>query len=445
SAMDRSESPALLVIHGIGTQPPGEVLSQCVNGLLSVCSKATLQDSRSSFIRPESIIANKLDAVRIVTPDVTIRLYEVHWADLLPDEAVSGSFSKFDFEETTWFPWLNWRAGLLPRSEYPRWLIWARTLELLLLQIAMSLGLEIVMGSRRLTATALDQTAADVWNYVHSLAGELAPNSPLIGCSERILDRMEAMYERARAEGGPGSPVHVMAHSLGSVIAWHGIVRRLPPNSVERLITIGSPLEKVRFIWASLFPLTFDWTGEWLNFHTPPDPVSGKVKRFDASARVQNFRVWGIGGVGEAHVGYFRNPRVMSHVATGLGLQISLRAVSSTPSWLTRRALDLAVPLAASTVVVLGTMLTVAFFAAVVWLTGFLVGLVLPPRVAQGWRTFWVWSMPALWLVFLTKDGLNRARVRHQRRWCTRAECPLPAQTRTPELTPAQQLPPTDR
>jgi hypothetical protein len=144
--MDRSHSPALLVIHGIGTQLPGEVLSQCVKGLLGVCSEATLQDSRSSPIGPESIIRNELDAVRIVTPDVTIRLYEVHWADLLPDEAVNGSFSKFDFEETTWFPWLNWRAGLLPRSEYPRWLICARTLELLLLQIAASLGLEIVMG-----------------------------------------------------------------------------------------------------------------------------------------------------------------------------------------------------------------------------------------------------------------------------------------------------------
>jgi hypothetical protein len=419
-------SPALLVVHGIGTQKRGDVLRQCVLGLLAVCQEACLLDAGAKLIVPDDIRTNNLDHVRIRQGSHEIRLYEVYWADLLPDEAVQGNFSKFDFEETTWFPLLNWRAGLLPREDYSMPLIAARTFELWLLQVVVTFALEIVIASRKIRSTVLDETAADVWNYVHSLAGDLAADSPLVGSGERILDRFQSAWERARAEGHPNSGIHVIAHSLGSVIAYHGMAQRLPEHSIQRLITVGSPLEKVRFLWAKLFTANFQWTCEWLNCYTTSDPVSGKLKRFDLNPqrRIQNFRLWGVGGFGEAHVGYFRDPRVMRIVAAGLGVCANATSKSVGPSWLLRRLTDIAVPIGTAVLMLLGVLVTGLFFYAVIWLTSAVVELPLrlfsptvAAQVGHAWRSFWSWIMLPLSLVFLTKDGYNRAASRHKRCW----------------------------
>ncbi len=173
----------------------------------------------------------------------------------------------------------------------------------------MSLALEVVIASRRIRSHVLDQTAADVWAYAHSLAGELKADSPLKGAADRALDRFLAAWRQAREDGA--GDVHVIAHSLGTVVTYHAMAQRLPPDAIRRLFTIGSPLEKVRFLWTKLFLPRLDWSCEWINVLTPSDPVSGKLKRFDSlSARVQNRRLWGVGGFGEAHVGYFRDGRV---------------------------------------------------------------------------------------------------------------------------------------
>lgn len=420
-------SPALLVVHGIGTQKRGDVLCQCVRGLLAVCQGARLFDAAAKPTMPDEIRTKNLDHVRIRQGSHEIRLYEVYWADLLPDAVVDRSFSKFDFEETTWFPLLNWRAGLLPREEYSPPLVAFRTFELWLLQVVMSFALEIVIASRKVRSTVLDQTAADVWNYVHSLAGELAADSPLVGSSERILDRFKSTWERARSEGQPNSEIHVIAHSLGSVVAYHGMAQRLPEKSIDRFVTVGSPLEKVRFIWAKLFPAKFQWTCEWLNFYTPSDPVSGKLKRFDLDQqrRIRNVRFWGVGGFGEAHVGYFRDPRVMRIVADGLAAPSAASTHNSVgPSWLLRRLIDIAVPIATAILVLLGVVITCLFFYAVIWLTSALVEyplrLVSPSfsgKVGHVWRILGSWIALPLWLLFLTKDGYNRAATRHRRYW----------------------------
>ena len=44
-----------------------------------------------------------------------------------------------------------------------------------------------------------------------------------------------------------------IAQSLGTVVTYHAMAR-LPRAASERLFTIGSPLEKVRFLWTKLFP-----------------------------------------------------------------------------------------------------------------------------------------------------------------------------------------------
>jgi hypothetical protein len=417
-----ASSPALIVIHGIGTQKPGDTLRQAVKGLLSVCPDATLADLAGVSIQPADIDSRGLQRVHLRQGALTIRLFEVYWADLLPDQSVEKTFDKFDFEETTWFPLFNWRAGLLPRDEYPGWLMALRTLELWLLQVTMSVALEILTAFKSVQSTVLDRTAADVWHYAHSLGGEFAAGSWLTGVSEQILDRVHATWTEARS----GGPVHLMGHSLGSVVAYHSITRRLPAHAVGRLITVGSPLEKVRFLWAKLFPPAGEWTCDWTNYLTPSDPVSGSLKRFAVDPRrpIRNVRLWGLGGYGQAHIGYFRDPRVACDVAGGLGAVVNPKTKSSGPSWFLRRAVDLAVPLGMLALVAAGGAVTAAFFGAVIWITAKTMGLVAGlfsssagAVVEHGWRIVGGWLAAILWVFFTTKDGYQRAATRHRRRW----------------------------
>jgi hypothetical protein len=416
-------SPALIVIHGIGTQKPGATLRQAAEGLLRVCPDAMLIDDGGLPLESSDLETRGLQRAALRQGRLTIRLFEVWWADLLPDEVVAKTFDKFDFEETTWFPLLNWRAGLLPREQYPRWLILLRTTQLWALQVLMSLALEILMEVAWVRSIILDRTAADVWHYVHSLGQELAPGSPLTGVSEQILDRAERTWQEASATVGP---IHIMGHSLGSVIAYHVITRRLPARSVERLITVGSPLEKVRFLWAKLLPPAVSWTCDWVNYLSPSDPVSGVLKRFAVSEQhpIRNVRLLGLGGYGQAHVGYFRDPRIACDVADALGAHVDTTATPNGPSWFARRAVDLAVPLATVLLVAFGALITAAFFGALVWVTGaawgLLFGLVSKPVgaiVAHVWRVGMGWLSAVMWIVFTTKDGYNRASTRHARRW----------------------------
>jgi hypothetical protein len=140
-------------VHGIGTQKRGDVLRQWAFASVSGSGFGGLVDAEAKTIEPKEITQQNLDHVRIRQGSHQIRLYEVYWADLMPDADVDGIFSDSDFEETTWFPLLNWRAGLLPKDEYPLPLVVLfRTFELWLLQVVMSLGLQFQerLGSKQI-------------------------------------------------------------------------------------------------------------------------------------------------------------------------------------------------------------------------------------------------------------------------------------------------------
>lgn len=413
-------SHSLLVVHGIGTQARGDTLHQCVEGLIGVCQPIELRDFEGKALVLEDIRKRGLSEVRLHAAQKQWSLAEVYWADIA-DDALEGDFSSFAFEETSWFPLLNFRAGLLPAELYPRWLIYARTAQLLFLQVTMTLALEFVMGFRCIRESILNRTVEDVWFYARSLGGEHKADSKLKGASQEVLDRFETAWRKITTESG--TPPDVVAHSLGSVIAYHALTRRLATGATRRLITIGSPLEKTRLLWAKLFPpVAWDW--QWFNFHSPSDPVSGKLKRFDGVQRIENERLWGIGGFGQAHVGYFKNPRVMQRVAEGLGLPLTSSPKLKRTSWLGRRLIDVVVPSISVVLVLLGAALTAVFFYLVILLTGYFTGAIVGlfssawgGMVRDGWIWFWLRAMVVMWPLFLVKDGYARCVTRHERRW----------------------------
>ena len=95
---------ALLVVHGIGSQKRGETLASCARALQCAHPSAQLTDNAGSSISISDIFDLGTEEIILQQSSWRVRLYEVYWADILQGSAVTSSFSKFLFEETTWFP-----------------------------------------------------------------------------------------------------------------------------------------------------------------------------------------------------------------------------------------------------------------------------------------------------------------------------------------------------
>jgi len=255
----------------------------------------------------------------------TARLYEVYWADLLEADAVRGTFNPLEFNSLAWFPWLNRKAGLYSESYGLQVFLWTVLLSPLALfgLVAGSVYAGLFTLAGKSFKAVLDRTLADVTNYATSV-GQAAPQGALVGIADEILARFRAAHERAEAAGC--GEIHVVAHSLGTVIAYHALTgyshetvnvdATPPPMRVCSLYTIGSPLEKIRFIWPTLIrerPLAFkvapSWPSlTWENFHDRLDFVSGKLRHRQSWGEVRNHGLLGRGGLVRAHVVYQGDP-----------------------------------------------------------------------------------------------------------------------------------------
>jgi hypothetical protein len=443
---------ALLVIHGIGSQQRGELLESCVAGLQQTYPSATLLDRSGTRITCQDITKRALDEVRLTEGSWVVHLYEVYWADILSGPQVDGSFNKFLFEETTWFPWLNWTSGLLSPSEYSSWLIGFRTAQMWFLALAATIMYEIV--PKRLHSSVLDQIVADVWNYTHSLGGVLPTDSPIHDTAPRILERVRHTAAKAHLDGC--REIQIVAHSLGTVIAFNALTRYPAsavdnaPMSITHLYTIGSPLEKFLFIWhrtlrPSLRSPEIQLDGQilasghriqWQNFYSPLDMVSGKLMRFTEWGHVVNTRLWGLGGLARAHINYFRHPAVLTALAAGLGgnpqpvklplvNRISWYLIGVGENFLTPMMVLVALLLGLLVFLLFGALAGAIFGALLYGILGWLINPLLENfgvAITLADTVYWTALTCAVFMimgvvVFTTKDGYRRAKTTHQKFW----------------------------
>lgn len=447
-----TNSIALLVVHGIGSQRRGETLAACTAALQRAYPAAALSDRNGQGLTTQEISTLELDEAILRQGSWQVHLYEVYWAGFLAGTSVDSSFNKFLFEETTWFPYFNWKHGLLPHDQYSRWLLWARTAQMWLLALTASIIYEIV--PQKFHSTVLDQIVADIWNYTHSLGGSLPKTSPVFGAGKGIVDCFRKTAYRAQQDGC--GELQIIAHSLGTVVAYNALTRyqspapNKTPIPMTHLYTIGSPLEKFLFIWTRLLrpslrspEIQIDGVAiasgsqiQWKNFYSPLDLISGKLTRFNEWGQVENKRLWGLGGLARAHVSYFLNPVVIADLAAGLGGHA--QPVKTT--W-AKRALFAIGSIIENLLVPVGVVLALLWGLAIFLLFGAMLGALVGTLLYAvfGWllnpmlnplgihidfvRTvYWTAMMNAALIIpgvvfFMTKDGYSRARNTHRKFW----------------------------
>lgn len=448
-----ADHAALLVVHGIGAQEPHDTLRKLVEGLRRV----------------DVDFAPRMDGASLVGTFAgqPVRLHEVFWADLLKGDVTRGTFLMHELQSLAWFPWFNLRRGNYGRGDYSAarlawWCLVLPVVNFLLLfaYYGASFFAQVLSGSAASRPRAgqrpaptpldrlLDEYAGDVLNYVNSAAqafyraaGEPDVPRGVQGVQKQVVQRFyDRLVEAAEVDGCRS--ISVVAHSLGTVVAYHALSGFDPDGhsplpdrvqvavgKVSHLYTIGCPLEKIRFFWPRVAPVATpgrDSRITWHNFVSFLDPVAGVVRTFTDWGPVVNHRLLG-GGFLSAHIVYERSAAFLATLGAGLGahaVHLHRSPVERTRDALLLTAETLVAPVLLALVLAVGAGLFVA------------VALLVPYGLS--WTVRW-WMAPEVWgpivdaaslvglgamtLTFLVAPAL-RASVAHRRHWARDAPPP---------------------
>jgi hypothetical protein len=418
----------VLVVHGIGAQKPGEAVGKLIAGL--------------SRIDPDFASGTPTLGGRLV------RLYEVYWADLLMGASTRDAFRIEEMQSVSWFPLLNLLRGNYPKGTWSFLkLAWCALplVNFLMLFGYFGAGMiaEVIKGDRnpsrsirkaaetsrlKVIKDLLDDYVGDVFSYVSS-AGKAfyrEKNEPafapgLEGVHGRIVQRFYDQLVKAQADGC--AAIHVVAHSLGSVVTYHALsgfgfegdpaVREACAN-VRRVYTIGSPLEKIRFFWPRLTPDGPPLGGtkiEWDNFLSYFDPVAGRLRQLPEWGELRNHALLG-GGFVRGHLVYEHSPVFLAALTRGLaGRELPLsrtREERRRDFWILLGE-TLLTPLAIILVLLLGA----AIFAGVAALIPFVLSLAFGKAV---FKTGFLIALCMMAFVFSVAPAI-RAWKAHSRHW----------------------------
>ena len=440
----------VLVVHGIGEQKPGETIQKVLNGL-----RFAAKESGATMIEGEDSTDPNRVRIEIEGYGTEIRLYEVYWAKIMDKATTDGAFDARMLSAVAWYPLLNRKyvRGYRDQISSKKSILWSTTAVFLAALIslgyyALNYVVRFVQGmttsgpallpARTWLDRKLDRRAGDIFTYVQSAGGLYPSNNPRAFVASDIHEIFERQLHRAAQ---CCDEVHVLAHSLGTLIAHHALSSAAPFLSrvlgdkgaeayarVTVLNTLGSPLEKIRLIWPLVLNDSFRGGQppggfKWVNFHNPLDPVSEPLTSFDQWTAVKNRRVYS-GGIASAHVIYESNPVVLSILMEQLcGKPLRFQSAWRRKWWRNLRGVTLSL---FETTVVVGF---VSFFAIVgllmyagaTWVmsyaVGFLTGLFFTEAVAEYVRLIsWV-VLFLLVIIGVMLEGINRQNRGDYNKW----------------------------
>lgn len=491
-----SDKPSigLLLVHGIGAQKSGETTANFVEGFLRAFPDARFDmDNRTLAVEAR-----------------LIRLYEVYWADLLKDERAKGAFNRELINSVAWFPWLHFRSGGYAPGDYSLFLVLSRTLTLVPVGVVFQLmyqGANFLAGiaqafsksaeeppissdtlrqseveqsflhrtrSKALASAAsardartvvddlLDEYLGDVFTYVDSAGRAFQEGSPFYDTADQIHGRFYKALEQASSDGC--SEIQIVAHSLGTVVTHLALSGyNLKPNQqgepqtekpiseqlsrLTRLYTIGSPLEKIRFVWPKLIT-----TGliervrfinnqaealsnadlpnaaarlRWDNFYDPFDRVSGKLKRFEHWGGVTNHRLFGLGGPLRSHINYQSSRGFLSVISEGLaGKSVVIRnkLVSKVKNIFLSLGENLFVLIAIPLTLITGLAFVVLVAGGLAFVLGWLIRLLgVSEHTTNIIKDVTMITIAVLFVIGVVMGGRERAAEAHQKYWTIRA------------------------
>ena len=314
---DEAGPIAILVVHGMGAQEPGERSRKLMAGLARV--DRSLDPSRSDGV--------------ITVGGQPVRLYEVYWATQLKGDITRGAFQMTELQSVSWFPWFNYRRHNYQPGSYSllklAW--WWVTLPIFnffalfayqgarfVAQLASgaksrrtkedgSLWDRVKDASKSVKPTAidriLDEYVGDVFSYVNSARNAFHREED----EAPIPDAVEHVY----------APIVQRFYDQLLNAQADGCTEIL---KVRRLYTVGSPLGKIKFFWPTLTPggpALGGITIQWDNFVSWFDPVAGTLTRFGDWGKVFNHRLLG-GGFLRGHVVYEHSPVFLGVLTRGL-------------------------------------------------------------------------------------------------------------------------------
>jgi hypothetical protein len=460
-----ASTKGLLLVHGVGAQAPGDTSRKLLQGLSKV-PEAKVRD-------PDAEVPS------VEINGVEVRLYEVYWADLLQGDVTKNTFSGKEFQAFAWFPLLNRRSKAYRPGAYSAFTVLGWTLVLPVLSLILALPYfgarllasifdrdyrEQVRGSggagirsvwrdartradraahgRTILEDTMDEFVGDVFNYVNSAGDARFPTArekdvpdTVQHVYHSISDRFRAQFLRAADECGE---VQVLAHSLGTVVSYHGLFGLRSDNTpapilsrldhargkLTRLYTIGSPLEKIGFFWPKLVDPRVPAGSidlQWENFVSWFDPVAGTLKRFNQWGEVRNKHLLG-GGFVTGHVVYEKHPKFLRRLVSGLGAGPAGFVQGPWDrfrTWLLLLGETLVAPLALVLVTVAGAAIWAAVVLMLPWLASLLFRFDFMPEVDPA-----IFDQAAIaFAVMITGVFLinpwNDARRMHQAAWST--------------------------
>jgi hypothetical protein len=184
-------------------------------------------------------------------------------------------------------------------SQLVRWAVWPA---------AAVAGLLLLSAHFRQSAKPLLELLIDLQSYLLK--------APL---RNELISLLRGLLEQVA--GKHGGRVIIVAHSLGSAIAWDTLAQ-LPRTEAQRLslVTMGSPLPSLRRGFPAVYGSELSWSAvldnvqSWQNRYRFGDAIGQQI----AESRIDNARIGGIG-----HTGYFKSPEIA-------GVVLSLMTLEST-------------------------------------------------------------------------------------------------------------------
>ena len=322
-------SHAILVVHGVGDHQKTDTLRRFSNGFIGFLYRRLNQ---------QRVDPNALQ-IEVDLKDPEVRLKFTH----------NGQVEDFIVRETWWarvfqppnlsgvFQWVVLMIidrfkeffRSFARRPSPGGLVYAPLMLALMAPVAALLfliifGLRLILlipGLNQPIKSILSGTQRRAADFLVNVVGDVQVYATDWVYSTEIRQQFEEEIASLVRRSDEVTDIHVVGHSLGSLIAYESLSRTLPPelaNRINTFISVGSPLDKMNLFvdvgHRFRFESSLSTGTTWVNIYSATDLISDHLEEY--GERPRNIRVGNKSVLlfFKEHSTYWENPNVMQEI-----------------------------------------------------------------------------------------------------------------------------------